>query len=218
MGAFIYKPLLYCYILLGAWPLVNTNSPLESGCGGLCGRGGVFNARIEHTPAPLPRGESHKATAFLSVSSIAAFHPVHVSTSNIEYNKTDNKVEVICTVFTDDFEAALAKQYHAKTDLNKADMHAAMDALVKNYAAANLNIKADNAPLKLNYLGFEINREATDIYLESDKIPMIKKVDVEVSLLYNLFDDQINIVHITVNGVRKSEKVDYPAKKVEQVF
>jgi hypothetical protein len=41
---------------------------------------------------------------------------------------------------------------------------------------------------------------------------------VQVSLLHNLFDDQINIVHITVNGVRKSEKLDYPEKKVEQVF
>jgi hypothetical protein len=149
---------------------------------------------------------------------VKAFHPIHVSTSNIEYNGKDNKLEVICTIFTDDFEAALAKQYHAKTDLNKADMHAAMDALVKSYLAANLHVKVGDAPVNLNYLGFEINREATDVYLESDKIPTVKKVDVEVSLLHNLFDDQINIVHITVNGVRKSEKLDYPDKKVEQVF
>jgi hypothetical protein len=93
-----------------------------------------------------------------------------------------------------------------------------MDALVKKYVAANLHINANDAPVNLNYLGFEINREATDVYLESDKIPPVKKVDVEVSLLYNLFDDQINIVHIIVNGVRKSEKVNYPEKMVEQVF
>jgi hypothetical protein len=174
MCAFIYQPLLYCYIFLGA----------------------IAPAR--HT--------------------IKAFHPVHVSTSNIEYNSKDNKLEVICTIFTDDFEAALAKQYHAKTDLSKAEMHAAMDVLIKSYIAANLHIKAGDAPVILNYLGFEINREATDVYLESEKISQVKKVDVEVSLLYNLFDDQINIVHIIVNGVRKSEKLDYPDKKVEQVF
>ncbi len=151
-------------------------------------------------------------------NTVKAFHPIHVSTSNIEYNNKDNKLEVICTIFTDDFEAALAKQYHAKTDLNKAEMHAAMDALIKQYIAANLNIKADNSPAKLNYLGFEISREAVDVYLESEKIPTPKKVDVDVSLVYNLFDDQINIVHIIVNGVRKSEKVNYPDKRVEQVF
>jgi len=203
MGAIIYKPLLYCYILLSALATGKTNfDSLERGRGGLSGSGGVFIARIER-----PRALNN-----------ATFHPIHVSTDNVEYNKQTGKFEVICTIFTDDFEAALAKQYHAKTDLNKAEMHAAMDALIKTYMAANLNIKADNVPVTLNYLGFEINREATDIYLESDKLPAVKKVDVETSMLYNLFDDQINIVHITVNGVRKSEKVDYPAKKVEQVF
>ena len=151
-------------------------------------------------------------------SSIRLSHPIHVSTANIEYNGKDNKLEVICTVFTDDLEAALAKQYHVKTDLNKADMHKEMDGLVKSYLSSNLQIKTGDVAVKLNYLGFEINREATDVYLESDKIPPVKKVNVEVSLIHNLFDDQINIVHITVNGVRKSEKLDFPDKKVEQVF
>ena len=144
-------------------------------------------------------------------------HPIHVSTTNIEYNKQDNKVEVICTIFTDDFEAALVKQYNKKTDLNKADMHATMDVLVKNYISTHLQLKT-TADLKLNYLGFEINKEATDVYLESDKTPVFKKIDVDVSLLHNLFDDQINIVHITVNGVRKSEKLDYPDHKLSQEF
>lgn len=147
-----------------------------------------------------------------------SLHPIHVSTTNIEYNKTEGKLEVICTIYTDDFEAALTKQYHAKTDLTKAEMHTAMEALVKKYVATNLQIKNGDAVANLNFLGFEINHEATDIYLESDKIAPVKKIGVEVSLLHNLFDDQINIVHIIVNGVRKSEKLDFPDKRVVQVF
>ena len=174
MLAFIYKPLLYCYIFLGIVVPVN--------------------------------------------HAVKGFHPIHVSTSNVEYNSKDNKLEVICTIFTDDFEAALAKQYIAKTDLSKAEAHAAMNALVKSYLAANLHIKTDDKQLNLNYLGFELNKEAIDVYLESDKVAPMKKVAVEVSLLHNLFDDQINIVHIIVNGVRKSEKLDYPDKRVVQVF
>ncbi|MEO6631851.1 MAG: DUF6702 family protein [Mucilaginibacter sp.] len=174
MWAFIYQPLLYCYIVLG---IVLPVKPVKK-----------------------------------------AFHPIHVSTTNISYNKQDSKLEIICTIFTDDFEAALVKQFHTKTDLTKAEMHAAMDALVKKYVASNLQVKTGAAPLNLNYLGFEINKEATDVYIETDKIPAVKKIDVNVSLLHNQFDDQINIVHITVNGVRKSEKLDYPDKRVEQVF
>jgi len=187
MGAFIYKPLVYCYIILAGQLLLPGHAGLK------------YRSKFGMTGEVKP-------------------HPIHVSTSNIEYNGKDNKFEVICTLFTDDFEDALAKQYHAKTDLSKPEMHTAMDALVKQYIAANLFINADNKVVKLNYLGFEINREATDVYLESDKMPPVKKVDVDVSLLYSLFDDEMNIVHVIVGGTRKSEKVNYPDKRVEQVF
>ena len=140
---------------------------------------------------------------------ISNFHPIHVSTANFEYNKQDHKWEVTCTIFTDDFEAALVKQYHSKIDLNSPALHTAMDALVKSYLQQNL---------QLTYLGFEINKESADVFLESEVINNIKKVELNDGLLQNQFDDQINIVHITVNGTRKSEKLDYPNKKVEQIF
>ena len=145
-------------------------------------------------------------------------HPLHVSTSDISYNAKDGQMEVICTLFTDDFEAGLVKQYHTKTDLTKAEMHTAMDVLVKNYILLNLHLKSNNATLPLNYLGFEINKEAVNVYLESPKTSIPKKIDADVSLLHNLFTDQLNIVHMTVGGIRKSAKVDYPEKKVEQEF
>jgi hypothetical protein len=145
-------------------------------------------------------------------------HPLHVSTTDINYNAKEGKLEVTCTIFTDDFEAALAKQNHTKTDLVKADMHAAMDVLVKNYMAANVHIKTTAAALGFNYIGFEVDKEAVNVYFESDKTPTPKKIDAEVTLLHNLYTDQMNIVHMTVNGTRKSGKLDYPDKKVTQVF
>jgi len=146
------------------------------------------------------------------------FHPLHVSTSDISYNAQDSKLEVTCTLFVDDFELALQKEFNAKTDLQKPAMHAAMDAFVKKYLNNHLLVKAGNAVTPLTYIGFEINKEAVNVYLESDKIPLPKKIDVEVSLLHNIFTDQLNIVHMTVNGVRKSGRVDYPEKNITQVF
>lgn len=148
----------------------------------------------------------------------AHFHPLHVSTSDISYNAKDGQMEVILTLFTDDFESALAKQFNTKTDLTKAEMHTAMDELVKKYAAGHLQVKAGGAPVTLSYLGFEINKEAVNVYLESPKIVTPKKIDADVSLLQNLYDDQLNIVHMTVAGVRKSAKLDAPARKVSQEF
>jgi hypothetical protein len=146
------------------------------------------------------------------------FHPLHVSTTDISFNAQDNQLEVICTIFTDDFEVALEKQFHTKADLTKPEMHTAMDAFVKNYINSHLQLKTGAAPLALNYIGYEINREAVNVYLESAKIAVPKKIDAEITLLQNVYDDQLNIVHMTVAGSRKSAKLDYPAKKVTQTF
>lgn len=145
-------------------------------------------------------------------------HPLHVSTSDISYNAQTSKLETTCTVFTDDFELALSKQFNTKVDLQKPEMHTAMDALIKQYLALHLQVKTNNVFTQLNYLGFQIDHEAVDIFIESVSISSPKKVSVEVSLLHNIFDDQINIVHITIGGVRKSGKIIYPDKKIEQVF
>lgn len=145
-------------------------------------------------------------------------HPLHVSTTNMSYNTQDNKLEVTCTVFTDDFESAIAKQYNVKTDLTKPALHITMDGFVKNYVNSHVQIKTGDKALALNYLGFEIDKEAVHVYLESNTIPAFKKASAEISLLHNLYDDQINIVHITENGTRKSTKLEYPETKVSQVF
>lgn len=148
----------------------------------------------------------------------ATFHPLHVSSADINYNNKDGQFEVICTIFTDDFEDAIAKLTGTKADLANANKHTAMDALVKKYIDANLRLKAGGTDVALNYLGFEVERESVHVYLESAKITAPKKVDANVTLMHNLFDDQLNIVHITVGGIRKSGKLEYPAKTISQTF
>jgi hypothetical protein len=147
-----------------------------------------------------------------------AFHPLHVSTTDISYNNADHQLEVICTIFTDDFETALIKQYKTRTDLTKPEMHKAMEVLVKNYINSHVILKSGANAVPLNFLGFEIEREAINVYLESNPVTIPKKVIADISLLHNLYDDQINIVHMTVNKVRKSEKLDYPNTRVVQDF
>jgi hypothetical protein len=157
-------------------------------------------------------------TGWLSPAKPAAPHPLHVSSTDISYNATEGKLEVICKIFTDDFETALVKQYHNKTDLVKPELHEAMNVLVRKYLAANVHIKTTAVNLGFNYVGFELEKGMVNAYFESEKTPVPKSIDAEVTLLHNLYNDQINIVHMTVNGTRKSEKLEYPNKKVTQTF
>jgi hypothetical protein len=137
-------------------------------------------------------------------------HPFHVSTTEINYNATDKSLEISCRIFTDDFESCLAKSFHTKIDLSAANMKTAMDTIVKKYISQHLQIKADGKLAAIKYLGFEKQDEAIDIYFEADNIPTVKKVDVTDSILFDLYDDQLSIIHVIVGGNRKSTKLDYP--------
>ncbi|MCZ4224313.1 DUF6702 family protein [Pedobacter rhodius] len=139
-------------------------------------------------------------------------HPLHVSTTEVNINAKEKTLEISSRIFSDDFEAILVKLYKQKTDLGNPAMKTQMDALVKRYLLSHLQIKANGKVAALNYIGFEIDHEATNIYLEAEKITPPKSVEVSSTILYDMFDDQMSIVHVVKGSTRKSTKILYPDK------
>ncbi|QIL39250.1 hypothetical protein G7074_08160 [Pedobacter sp. HDW13] len=140
-------------------------------------------------------------------------HPLHVSTTEVNFNAKDKTLEISCKIFSDDFESILARLYKQKTDLSNPNMKNAMDELVKKYLLSHLQVKANGKVTTMNYIGFEIDHEATNIYMEVEKISAVKSIEINNTILYDLFDDQMSIVHIVKGPVRKSSKILYPEKK-----
>jgi len=145
-------------------------------------------------------------------------HPLHVSTTEVNFNAKDKSLEVSCRIFSDDFESILAKNYKQKTDLNNAALKPAMDDLIKKYITAHLQLKANGKTVNMNYIGFEIDHEATNIFLEVEKISSLKTLTLNNTILYDLFDDQMSIIHIVKGQTRKSTKVLYPDKNFTATF
>ena len=159
----------------------------------------------------------------LAVLVLASFsaekpHPFHVSVTEINHNAADKTLEVSCKIFTDDFEKTLAKKYNTKVDLGKQELHAAMDTLIKKYINSAIVIRPQGRTTAYSYLGFELDKEATYCYFEIPNVPAASKIDVVNTILYDLFDDQMNIMHVTVKGSRKSDKLNYPSKEISFSF
>ncbi len=145
-------------------------------------------------------------------------HPFHVSVTEINHNAADKTLEVSCKIFTDDFEKALAKKYNTKVDLGRQDLHGAMDSLVKKYVSSAILIRPQGKAVAYNYIGYELDKEAAYCYFEITNVPALTKVDIVNTILFDLFDDQMNIMHVTVKGERKSDKVSYPSKDASFSF
>lgn len=136
-------------------------------------------------------------------------HPFFTSVVEIEHNKKEQSLEVICRIFTDDFESILRKNYNTRVDLfNDGYKNAA--ALIPDYINKHLAITADGKAIQLKYVGYERKQEACWCYFEAASVNEPKKVTINSNLLYDFTDKQFNLFHVTVNGNRKSTKLDYP--------
>lgn len=147
-------------------------------------------------------------------------HPFHVSVTEIEHNATDKTLEISCKIFTDDFETILAKNYNTKVDLTNPPNSnpAAMDSLVKKYIYSHLAIKVGGKPVTFNYIGYEVDKEAAWGYIEVANVSSVSKLDITNHILYDKFDDQMNIIHVKVGDNRKSTKLNYPDKETTFSF
>lgn len=145
-------------------------------------------------------------------------HPYHVGSVEINYNTKTKTFEISAKFFLDDLENSLNAKYNKTLHFGEEKSKAGLDQALENYFAEYFKLKSNNKFLKINYLGFEEDKESVNVYLESEATEMPKKVETAVSLLYSFFDDQMNIVHIIVNGERKSSKLNYPDRYLYQIF
>lgn len=149
----------------------------------------------------------------------AARHPLFVSVTEMNYNAADKNLEISCKVFTDDFEKTLANVYHTKVDLTTPANKSEADKLVKAYITSHLLLKLDNKAVTLGYVGYEKENDAVWSYFEvKNTATPPKKIDVVNSLLYESYDKQMNLMHVTVGGNRKSTRLNYPDKEASFQF
>jgi len=154
----------------------------------------------------------------LSVNSVKAYHPFYVSVTEINHNSQEKTLEISCKIFLDDMEAVLKQNYKTNVDLTNEKKEAEHNKFIAEYISKHLSVTADGKSSKLNYIGFEKDKESVWCYFEAANIPSIKKLDINNSILQDYTDKQINIMHITVNGNRKSYKLDYPNKQASFSF
>lgn len=145
-------------------------------------------------------------------------HPYHMGSIDIHYNAKTERFEIIGKFFIDDMENAINKKYKTTLQFLNAQQKSAMQNKMADYFGKHFKLKVNQQWLEVKFLGYEEDNEAVNIYMESQKIENPKIVEVALNAIYNLFTDQANIVHITIDGKRKSFKLDYPNYYLVQKF
>src|SRR6201996_3546453 len=137
-------------------------------------------------------------------------HPLYISVTEINHNPKDKILEISCKVFTNDLETVLEKMSGSRVDLSVASDKAASDKLIDAYVEKHLRLRVDGRPVALHFVGSEKENDGTWSYFQVNDVSSVKKIDAVDELLYDSFNQQINIMHVTVGGQRKSTRLDYP--------
>ena len=143
---------------------------------------------------------------FRAVMALGFLHPFHVSVTEMDYNKRNRHLEISIRIFTDDLENILER--YANTDF---DLYVSLDDTVtqkvlKSYLEANFSLKQNGKPIPLDYVGSEADADVIWCYLESPPLKSPETVNVRNTLLLDLFDDQINLVHLVIGHKTRSRK------------
>ncbi|TAF66675.1 MAG: hypothetical protein EAZ55_05605 [Cytophagales bacterium] len=153
-------------------------------------------------------------------------HDFHSSLADMQYNASTKSFEVILTVFTDDFEAALTASLEQeryahlvlsifgsptnpnitqrKYEMIRLDESKKYEPLIQAYLSYHFAIIKNQEPKTLQYVGRKSQADVTMLYFEIPCKEALKGLIFRNSLITELYEDQVNVVNLIYKEQKKS--------------
>ena len=93
-----------------------------------------------------------------------------------------------------------------------------MNKLVNDYVQKHLQVNVDGRDIQLKYIGYEQIEEGIYSYYQVNNINTVKNITITDNILYEYKEQQMSLIHVTVNGNRKSTKLNNPDTKASLSF
>jgi hypothetical protein len=138
----------------------------------------------------------------------ASLHKFYVSTTKIEYVKEKKAIQIITKIFIDDVEDALQVRYNEDISLATEKETATDIAYLKQYVLQKFQLQVNGKPVTLQYIGREYETDIVKVYLEVTGITQLKTLEIDNQVLFDLFEEQQNIIHLKTSEKRRSIVLD----------
>lgn len=136
--------------------------------------------------------------------SFTSVHKYYVSITQIEYVKEKQSLQIISRIFVDDFEKLIRNRYDSNITLNNNEDEVIIDQYVKKYLLEKIDISINGQPKAISFIGKKYDDDIMYCYLEIENIASIKSFEIKNKVLFDLFDDQKNIVRTNINDKNKT--------------
>lgn len=140
----------------------------------------------------------------IPLMSFTIAHKYYVSVTEVEYVKEQQSVQIVTRIFIDDFEKMLRERYDENITLDIGKDETQIDTYVQKYLSSKLQITINSAQQQFEFLGKEYEDDILFCYLEITDVSDIKTFEIVNQVLFDVFDDQQNLVKTKINSKRKS--------------
>jgi len=140
----------------------------------------------------------------LTSFSTTEVHKYYLSVTEIEYAPKEKSLQIISRLFIDDFQKLLQTRYDASAELIRGENNPKINSYIEKYFEEKLHIHIQNHSLLLKFIGKRYEDDLIICYFEAENVENFKKVTVSNQVLFDLYEDQKNLVHFKKDGDTKS--------------
>ena len=134
----------------------------------------------------------------------ATLHKFYVSVTQVDYVKEKQSVQIISRIFIDDFEKLLQTRYDKNISLDSDKETPEVQLYMERYLKEKIHIKINGKPVTFDFIGKEYEDDIVLCYLEIDDVTNIKSFEIENQVLFDMFEDQQNVIKTNINTQNKS--------------
>ena len=137
-------------------------------------------------------------------------HDIHVSVCDIELS--EHQVEVTVKTFIDDLQIAVGLEPGQEVP----EGYTSSDDMITRYLSSTISLHLDKQNIHLNVDDISASNDAVWITLTSDTITSYdaKHLNLDYSLLTEVYNDQTNIINITHKEAKKTFSLNHKKKEV----
>ncbi|AGC77099.1 hypothetical protein LX97_01839 [Nonlabens dokdonensis] len=131
-------------------------------------------------------------------------HKYYISVSNATYSKEAKSVQMITRFFIDDLEDVINSRITNPIKLGDKSTIQDVYPHLKDYLDKKLQVKINGKTSIPSFLGAEYESDQIVLYIEIPSEKMPETISMKFNAFLELFEDQKNLVHMKINGIRRT--------------
>jgi hypothetical protein len=131
-------------------------------------------------------------------------HKHYISLTQIEYTPAEKSLQITMRFFIDDLEKAVGGRFDKNLALATADEMKNADMYIERYLESKFNLWVNETERTPNYLGKQYEDDQVFFFLEVEKVENIEIIEVQNSMLMEVYEEQQNYIKLRIGDVNKT--------------